>query len=239
MRIHPNYAQQLAVSPEQFRGISLTDLQSLSEQTLLCCPEDHSCDSDCVSQKYLCPRCRLPICRECQKLLQANVIIPQGLINDNWQGYVDSWVYEMGVTWMEKTVSSPFWTGLTLFSVGRRDGERKSRRRHLLHDAMYSAESRVAFKGQIFTAPMDWLCIQKQLHEMDAGETAVALPLLGPILQARVQVSIASGLVDLNKCVKEATVRRPVVTQLIQMHRDAGHPDYQKINMESVVRRAK
>ena len=51
---------------------------------------------------------------------------------------------------------------------------------------------------------------------------------------SRVRLSITSGLVDLNKHMKEATVRRDVVVQLIKMHKDAGHPDYQSINMEDV-----
>ena len=89
------------------------------------------------------------------KLLHENVIVPQGLSNDTWCGYIDEWIHEMGVTWMEKTVATPFWTGLMLFSIGKRGKERKSRRRHLLHDAMYSSERRVAFKGQLFSAPMD------------------------------------------------------------------------------------
>ena len=61
---------------------------------------------------------------------------------------------------------------------------------------MYSAETRVAFKGQIFTAPMDWSSIQKQLELLDKGEIAVALPITGAILAARVRISITSGLVD-------------------------------------------
>ena len=37
---------------------------------------------------------------------------------------------------------------------------------------------------------------------------------------------------------KQATVRRDVVVQLIRMHRDAGHPEYQAIDMKDVERRA-
>ena len=136
------------------------------------------------------------------------------------------WIYTMRVTWMEKTVSSPYWTGITLFTIGRRGGERKGRRRHLMHDAMYSSERRVAFKGQVFSAPMDWSSLQDQLEIMDKGEVRVSLPVLGEVLMSRVRLSITSGLVDLNKHMKEATVRRDVVVQLIRMHKDAGRPDY-------------
>ena len=76
------------------------------------------------------------MCRECGVLCSSNVISPQSLVNDNWYGYVDMWIYEVGLTWMEKTVSTPFWTGLTLFTIGKRGGDRKSQRRHLMHDVM-------------------------------------------------------------------------------------------------------
>ena len=183
LQLHPQYMDLLAASPKQFRGIALGDLEQLSRSMFLCCPEDQYCDGDCVAQKVLCHRCRILVCRLCSQLLTSNAIIPQGLINDNWQEYIQSWIYEVGVTWMEKIVSSSFWTGLTLFSIGRRGGERKSRRKHLMDDAMYAAERRVAFKGQVFSAPMDWSNILAQLKEMEAGESKIALPVMGEVLQ--------------------------------------------------------
>ena len=61
----------------------------------------------------------------------------------------------------------------------------------------------------------------------------------GAVLASRVQISIAAGLVDLNKCIKEATVRRNVVVQYIRMQQDAGHPDYQHVDMHRVELRAR
>ena len=46
-------------------------------------------------------------------------------------------------------------------------------------------------------------------------------------------------MVNLNKLLRQATVRRNVVEQLIRMRRDAGHPDYQHVNMEDVHRRTR
>ena len=60
---------------------------------------------------------------------------------------------------MEKTVATPYWTGMTLFTVSKTS----NRPRHLLHDPMYQARSRVAFKGQVFSAPMDWANMVEQL----------------------------------------------------------------------------
>ena len=85
-------------------------------------------------------------------------------------------------------------------------------------------EVRTAFKGQVFSAPMDWSNMVRQLQEH--SETHI-VPLSGEALAARVQISIQGGLVDLNRLIKQATIRRNVVVQLIRMWRDRGHPDYE------------
>ena len=205
-------------------------LRSLCKTDFLCCPQDQLCSQGCKERKELCLQCRVPICASCMPILQQNEIVPSGLANDNWYGYIQNWIYEVGVTWMGKTVSSPYWTGMTLFSVSKR-----GRRRHLMHDAMYQSASRVAFKGQVFSAPMDWACMQEQLENIDKNHVHISLPIVGQVLACRVQVQIASGLVDLKKCMREATVRRNVVARLIQMHKDSGHPDYQHVDMVAVV----
>ena len=86
---------------------------------------------------------------------------------------------------------------------------------------------------------MDWASIQEQVESMEREEVNIALPVTGALLEARVRLSIASGLVDLNKYIREATIRREVVVQLIRMIRDAGHPDYQSVNMAQVERRSR
>ena len=141
-------------------------MDKLADEQLLCCPEDQECVHGCAQYGKLCHRCLIPLFQECRLGLQRNEILPHGIINDNWYGYIQEWVSRVSVTWMEKTVSSPFWTGLTLFSIGSRDTERKSRRRHLLHDAMYSSHRRVAFKGQVFSAPMNWSSLVDQLKTL-------------------------------------------------------------------------
>ena len=49
---------------------------------------------------------------------------------------------------------------------------------------------------------------------------------------------ISSGLVDLSKLLKQATVRKHIVLQLIAQQRDAGHPDYLNIDMAQVKEQA-
>ena len=63
--------------------------------------------------------------------LQQHGRVTQGLSNDNWIGYVNRWIYEVGVTWMEKTVASPHWTGMTLFTV-RQEGKLKRKKAYAL-----------------------------------------------------------------------------------------------------------
>ena len=212
----------------------IEDVRKLAGCSLLCCPEDVQCSVGGHSKEALCLKCRFPVCKSCRYELQNGVIIPAALGNDNWYGYVQEWIYEMGVTWMEKTVATPFWTGLTLFTVR----EQHARRRHMLFDTMYQAASRIAFKGQVFSAPMDWTSMLQQLQQMDKNESLVALPHTGTSLASMVKIQISSGLVDLNKHLKHVTVRRHVVVQLIRMFRDAGHDDYQHLDMRDVERRA-
>ena len=178
---------------------------------LICCPEDQICMRTCQNDKRLCLQCRIPICADCRYCLTKNQLSPMGLVNDNFIGYLDPWIYENYITWMEKTVSTPFWTGMTLFSIDRKATHR--RQKHNLLDTIYEGRGRVLFKGQLFSAPMDWPGILEQLERSAQEEALVALPVQGAVLAARVRVTIAAGLVDLNKLLRQATVRRNVVEQ--------------------------
>ena len=74
----------------------------LQETPLLCCPEDHRCKRGCKAAQTLCRFCELPVCLECQLCLQKKQLSPMGLMNDNFIGFLDPWVYETDITWMEK-----------------------------------------------------------------------------------------------------------------------------------------
>ena len=173
------------------------DVLDLVNTSLICCPEDHVCENSCQARKFLCRKCQIPVCRECQLLLQKKVVIPKGLANDNWMGYVDMWIYDNEVTWMEKTVSTPFWTGLMLFSIDVRHSNRSTRAKHMLHNPLYQIDGRIAYKGQLFSAPMDWASMMDQLEKMEKDEVHVSLPVTGAIFASRVRLVISSGLVDL------------------------------------------
>ena len=201
--------------------VDVVKYKNLVQEILFCNPEDHYCENSCVQQRQLCLRCQVPICLACRIGLQRNRELPNGFMNDNWYGYVQKWIFEQNVTWMEKLVSSPYWTGMTLFSISRH-GNRPSAR-HKMTDALYKNDARSFFKGQIFSAPMDWADIMQQIQELEQNETRIALPITGQLLSSRVHLLITSGLVELNKHIREVTVRRDIVVRLIQMHRDTGH----------------
>ena len=121
------------------------------------------------------------------------------LVNDSWYGFIDAWIYQNQVTWMEKTCASPFWTGLLLFSINSRRVRGKhgatrqvvSRKRSLL-DPMYAHEGRAAFKGQLFRAPMDWQGWVQQLQRMEGEAVLESLPILGAVLTARVLLLVSA-----------------------------------------------
>ena len=86
----------------------------------------------------------------------------------------------------------------------------------------------------MFSAPMDWGSILQQMEEMAQSDAKIALPHVGAVLATKVELLISSGLVSLNRLVKQATVRRHIIVQLIRMLRDARHPDYLHLDMSEV-----
>ena len=134
---------QLRWHPDLIAEGSVPDVLDMASVYILCCPEDHRCARDCVQARVLCQFCEVPICRSCRRSLQSNHIAPMSLINDNFYGYLDPWIWESNITWMEKTVATPFWTGMLLFSIdSRSEGRRKT---HNLLDEAFQPKGRIFF----------------------------------------------------------------------------------------------
>ena len=168
---------QNPVSSEGIRA-----LHELSHSALLCWPENHQCvHADCLVQAYLCPQCKIPLCRSCMHYLQANTIGPEMITNDKWIRYIDDFIYEVEVTCMENTITSSYWTSLTPFSLGTRNAKGQTRKRHKFHDAMYASENRTAYKGHLFSAPMDWRSIFDQLQALEKELRIIDLPVYGEL----------------------------------------------------------
>ena len=78
------------------------DMLEREKTLLLYCPEDHRCKGSCRANKTLCRMCELPVCVDCQYALQRKQLSPMGLMNDNFIGFLDPWIYQADITWMEK-----------------------------------------------------------------------------------------------------------------------------------------
>ena len=83
-------------------------LRRLCGCQLLCCTEDHECTAGCSAERVLCLSCRFPLCRICQLAPHGLCVVPMGLGDDNWYGFLQEWIYGKRVTWMEKTVATPY-----------------------------------------------------------------------------------------------------------------------------------
>ena len=104
--LHPDVLAE-AATRVQSGAAHNPDVLDIGKSALLCCPEDHTCAQGCSAQKLLCRYCDIPVCRDCLLALHGNEISPMGLINDNFIGYLDAWIYQNEITWMEKTVATP------------------------------------------------------------------------------------------------------------------------------------
>ena len=162
-----------------------------AEMRLICCPEDHMCVKDCKENKKLCAECVIPICKECREALTSKRIPPKILSNDNFYGYIEKWIFEQEVTWMEKTVAMPFWTSMLLFAVDSK--KKKNIKKHTMHDVMFQNTSRVSYKGQVYSAPMNLKALLHQLESTPGPKTPI-VPVTGLALAARVKIVLSSGI---------------------------------------------
>ena len=61
-------------------------------------------------------------------------------------------------------------------------------REHLMHEEMYQATKRIAYRGQVFSAPMNVHDVASQLEAVDRAEARVPLPHVGSVLANIVQL---------------------------------------------------
>ena len=71
-----------------------------------------------------------------------------------------------------KTVATPYWAGMMLFSIDSRGGQRK---KHNMLQPVYGHNGRVS-------EPMNWNDTLEQLRSMEASESHVSLPVQGAVL---------------------------------------------------------
>ena len=165
-----------------------------------------------------------PHARAGAKLSTAN---PIAMVNDMYYGYVDRFIFNVDVTWMEMTCASPFWTGMTMVTISRIPT-------HLTRHRLFQSSERVGFRGHVYNAPLQWRENMEQIEAIDKREARIALPHVGAVLASIVHVHVSGGLMELNRHLKEITVRRDAVVRLILMLRDSGHVDYRPLDEDSV-----
>ena len=127
---------------------------------------------------------------------------------------------------------------MTLFCIELQRSDRSNRRKDCMNKEMFASTGRIAFKGQVFSAPLNQEAILQQLLDLEKQEPLV-LPVGGAVLAARCRLWISSGLTDLNKLLKQATIRRNVVVEYIRLMKATGHTDFKNVEMDEVKRRAR
>ena len=105
LRIHPEIINALETNIDP-NSRQYQNANELAADELLCCPEDHHCHRTCVREKLLCPECWIPVCTDCSIAMWKNTIAPMSLVNDNFHGYLDSWLYQNDITWMENSIDT-------------------------------------------------------------------------------------------------------------------------------------
>ena len=104
---------------------------------ILCCPEDHHCEEGCEKHRRCCPKCELPVCRECERAMRQRgtaAMPPAALVNDLMIFYAPQELYTKRATVMEVICASTCLTSMIRFSF-----EAKHRRERALDSEIHMA----------------------------------------------------------------------------------------------------
>jgi len=133
-----------------------------ASHTLLCCPEDVLPCKDCQGpDHFICEQCDIPICKECWQFTLLEEKIPKALCNDNFTGYVDEFIVQAQVKWIEATIAAPVFTGLVTYYI---EGH-KSQRHHLMEDVLDKPVRAVGVRGNLFSFLLPWTHVMQQLYK--------------------------------------------------------------------------
>jgi len=207
--------------------------------TILCCPEDRTCEvPDCQAGRRCCPKCKLPLCRECSSYLKKKTpsVPPAALANDMMVFYEPAELYTHQVTTMELLCASVCLTSMICFTL-----EAKYRRENPLDEQVHMARHRMGARGNATSFPLPWQQLLQQLEQN--ATTAPDLPRVGIELSDYVSVVLKtneeSSPDSLARFVHQARVRRSIVVSLIRNAKDRGHRAYKLVDMDAVERKAR
>ena len=214
---------------------------------ILCCPEDHTCDtSECKEQRRCCPRCWLPLCCECRNGMTNShgqpAMPPAALANDMMIYYAPQILYTEEVTVMEMICASACLTSMICFSL-----EKKYRGERAFDTQVHMHNHRMGARGNATSFPLPWQDLLAQLHGVEREEGAghpPDLPRSGEELSNFVSVLLKSSdggdtKEALSRFVHQALVRRDVVIKLITELHDCGHMVYKNIDLERMRQKAR
>ena len=135
----------------------LLQCSRFSEQVIMCCPEDITCES-LHAPHELHPCCRIPLCWECYFTSTKSTAdlckIPRCLANDNFYGRTDEELIKYRVRWIECAAASPILTCLIAYYV---EGDRG----HLMDERVFQRTDPLVVRGNAYSFQMPWEKISK------------------------------------------------------------------------------
>ena len=222
------------------------------------CTEDVSCSASCHHGELdsapwvrrLCGKCRVPICMRCRSGLRTyrhTSTIPMALANDHFYGYVQQYLVEQSVTWLECAAASVCWSTMLVYYLEEPYG-------HLMTESMEGAQARTKVRGNLFSFGMAWedmlkCCQEVQEHCQAQSGTRISkkrartqlsterygLPHSEDTLASLVRVCIRGGNKDLAQHLEGVTMRVEVVSRLIEVLRKSGYAGYEDEGINSRV----
>ena len=159
----------------------------------------------------MCEHCRVPVCTSCRIQLReakGKSNVPMSLANDNWYGYVQDIIANMGVRWIECACASICWTSQIIYHLEEPYG-------HLMAHYMQGADARTAVRGTVTSFPMPAEDILRNLQAAIDQSSLIPMPHDGKVLSILVRLHL-TGKVEAKKYLKEFEIRADVVVRLFR-----------------------
>ena len=217
-RYKDHFGQAVATDPdmddssfEWFRNVK----RQGGVERILCCPEDVMRTSSCRhGDTFVCEKCSIPICNECFELSQKNMKIPRAVANDNFIGYMHSYIVQNKVTWLEATIPCPVFSGLVTYYI---EGD-ASQRGHMMQETLGSPQRAWAVRGNLFSFLLPWEKIMAQLSKCFLTGDFREWPLDQQTVCEVVRVRIVRAKQQATQKYRELTVRSKVVKHMANIY---------------------
>ena len=212
------------LAEENWEWRRLLQVPGLTEQVMICCPEDVERSKACRyhADHIICEHCNVPICASCWEPLQDphSRGIPMAVANDNWVGYVPDIIVKQQVRWIEAAVACPVLTNMIVYYVECEHG-------HLMEEQLGKQDYKVGSRGNVFSFLMPWDDIMIELGDVSSDEELGCLPHPPEVLQHLVRVVLRNGTHEMFKHLNKVRLRAHVVVQL-------GHLLIQRQHMDTI-----